>query len=418
MKPLAEGPGAAAERRTLARHRAFATGLLVLAAAIFAAIHTVEQPGFWLLLTRAGAEAAMVGGLADWFAVTALFRRPLGLPIPHTALIPRNKDRLGENLARFVEENFLAPDLVAARLAALDLAARAAGWLATPRNAAAMAERIVAAVPFVVTALGDRDVREFVRQALSRQLAGFDLAPALGRLLRVLTEGGQHQQLFDRALAIARELLIENEPLIRAMVAERSQWWIPKAIDERIAAALIAGISDLLADLADKDHEARRRFDAAVEGLIGRLEASPATAERVEAIKARVLASPEAQEYLASLWDRLREAVLADAAAERSAMRRGLAGGLVGLGEALGRDGPMRERLNRRIESTVATLVVPWRREIGALIADVVRGWDAATVTDRLERAVGPDLQYIRVNGTLVGALVGCALFLITRLLA
>lgn len=404
------------QRQELRRHRMFATGLLLVAVAAFLATWIPSAPGFWILLARAGAEAALVGGLADWFAVTALFRRPLGLPIPHTALIPRNKDRIGVGLGSFVERHFLAPDLVVERLRTIDLAAHGGSWLARPENAAMIADRLTVAVPVLVKSIDDDEVRAFVRRALQEQLRSADLAPILARILTILTESGQHQRLFDQALVIARRLLAENEDRIYEIVGEKSRWWVPKTIDRRLAAALIAGVSDLLADLADPDHDARRRFDRAVQDMIERLSTSPEAAAKVAAIKDQILSSATVEEYLGSVWGQVKRIVLDDAEAPEPRLRAALGRGLRALAGALEADPHMRDRVNRRIEKVVVGIVVPARREIGAFIADVVRRWDAGTVTDRLELEVGRDLQYIRVNGTLVGALVGCALFLIARL--
>ncbi|HET8726451.1 MAG TPA: DUF445 domain-containing protein [Alphaproteobacteria bacterium] len=405
----------ALQRRTLRRHRLFATGLLIVAALIFVLTLTVEVPGFWTLLVQAGAEAAMVGGLADWFAVTALFRRPLGLPIPHTALVPRNKDRIGVGLGSFVERNFLHPDLVVDRLRSLDVAALAGRWLARPESADLVAGRIVAAVPVVVNSIDDDEVRHFIRRALHEQLDAVDLAPFLSKVLAVLTENRQHQALFDQALKIARRLLLENEERIYEIVGEKSRWWVPRSVDRRLAEALVSGMVDLLGDLTDPDHEARRRFDQAVEQIVERLATSPEAAARVAAIKTEVLTNPAVEEYLGSVWELLKRLVLDDVAAADSQLHRAIARGTRSLGGALVDDQHMRKRVNRRIEKMVIGAVVPARAEIGAFIADVVRSWDARTVAERLELEVGRDLQYIRINGTLVGALVGCAIFLISH---
>lgn len=390
----------------------FATGLLLLALLLFLATHAVAEPGFALLLLQAGSEAALVGGLADWFAVTALFRRPLGLPIPHTALIPRNKDRIGEGLGSFVERNFLAPDLVVEKLRSLDIAGIVGRWLARPENARPVAERITLAVPVVISSIDDEEVRQFVRRALKEQLDAVDLAPLLAKVLRMLTESGQHQKLFDEGLKIARRVLLENQDRIYELVEEKSRWWVPKAIDRRIAEALISGAVDLLGDLADPDHDARRRFDRAVEEGIEKLATSPVAAAKVAAVKQQVLSNPAVENYLETIWELLRRRVLADAAAEHSHLRRALCRGIGAIAGSLAEDAHMRERVNRRLEKMVVGLVVPARKEIGTFIADVVKSWDARTVSDRLELEVGRDLQYIRVNGTLVGALVGCVLFL------
>ncbi|HXY99232.1 MAG TPA: DUF445 domain-containing protein [Stellaceae bacterium] len=400
------------QRRALRRNRLLATGLLVLAAAAFFATRLAPEPGFWLLLLRAGTEAAVVGGLADWFAVTALFRHPLGLPIPHTAIIPRSKDRIGEGLGDFVERNFLAPDIIAERLRGLAPGRRFAAWLAEPGNALRAADQIAAALPYVIGSLGDPAVRDFVARSFGEQLKELDLAPAAGRLITLFTASGQYDALFDRVLDWVQALLVANADRIYAIVEERSRWWIPKAVDRRMAVALIEGIEEVLAELRLPDGAARQRFRAGIEDLAASLAVSPERRRRFNAAKNRLIEHPETQVWLGGIWDTLRRIFLDDLAAPASRTREAARTALLSLGQALAQDREMQARLDATIEHA-ALAVVPWRGQIGTLIAEVVRGWDARTVTKRLELAIGSDLQYIRMNGTLVGACVGCALYLI-----
>jgi uncharacterized membrane-anchored protein YjiN (DUF445 family) len=404
----------AALRRALRRNRGLATGLLALAAVIFLALGFVPRPGFWLSLVRAGAEAALVGGLADWFAVTALFRHPLGLPFPRTAVVPKNKDRIGAGLGDFVERNFLAPEILAAKLAALAPVRHAAEWLAAPDHAARLAQWIAEALPPILRSLEDPALRDFVARSFHAQLREVELAPALGRLLSLLTTSGQYDALFDRALDAAQQALAAHAPRLDAMVAERSKWWIPKAVDRRIAAQIIAGIDEILLELRRPESDARQQFRAAIEGMACDLVASPLWRRRVAEIKDRLLEQKEVQDWLGAVWDQARQIVLDDLAAPASRTRAAMAEGLASLGRTLRADQAMQARIHAGLEH-VALAVVPWRGQIAALIAEVVRGWDADTIAKRLELAVGSDLQYIRMNGTLVGACVGVLLFLIAR---
>lgn len=403
------------QRAALLRQRRIATGLLLLMAALFLAARFIPDPGFWAQLLEAGAEAALVGGLADWFAVTALFRQPLGLPIPHTAIIPRNKARIGEGLGRFVEQHFLAPELVSERLRRIDFAEHAAAWLAKPENAHRLSHRAAAAVPYVMTLLQDRELQDFFRRTLNRQIEQVNLAPVAGRLLRILTESDQHQVVFDQALRLARDFVRRHEERIYEIVADRSQWWVPSSVDRAIAARIIRGVLELLEELEQHDHEARRGFRGAIEELIHNLEHSTVHQARVEEIKRQLLSSPTVQAYLGSLWERLRVLVEDDVNSPSSRLHDGIAMALQSFALHLPQDEGLRQRINRRVEKLVIEFVVPWRTEIGNFIAEVVRSWDTRTVTERVELAVGRDLQYIRINGTLVGALVGCTLFLLTH---
>ncbi|HXQ52298.1 MAG TPA: DUF445 domain-containing protein [Stellaceae bacterium] len=401
-------------RRALRRNRALATGLLVAAAAVFLGTSALGAAGFWVGLVRAGAEAALVGGLADWFAVTALFRHPFGLPMPRTAIIPNHKDRIGAGLGLFVERNFLAPDILAAKLAALAPVRHASLWLAAPEHARAVATRLAAALPPLLRSLEDRELRTFILRTFHDQLRELELAPALGRIVALLTRSGQYDALFDRALDAAHDALARNADRLYAMVAERSRWWVPRAIDRRIAETIIGGIEDILAELRKPDSEARAQFRAGVETMAAQLVASPSWRQRVAEIKDRLLEQNEVQAWLGGVWDELRGIVLEDLEAPSSRTREALAQGLLSLGRTLAADAEMQRRLHGGLEHLVLA-VVPWRGQIAALIAEVVRSWDADTVTERLELALGSDLQYIRMSGTLVGASVGCVLFLIAR---
>jgi uncharacterized membrane-anchored protein YjiN (DUF445 family) len=400
------------QRRTLRRNRLLATSLLLVAAAAFFATRLEPEPGFWILLLRAGAEAAMVGGLADWFAVTALFRHPLGLPIPHTAIIPRSKDRIGEGLGDFVERNFLAPDIIAARLRGLEPGRRFAGWLAQPENAVRAADQLTEALPYVIGSLGDPAIQDFVARSFGEQLKELDLAPLTGRLIALFTASSQYDALFDRALDAAQATLAGNANRIYAIVEERSRWWVPRTVNRRVATALIEGIEEVLAELRLPDGAARERFRDGIEELARSLIASPERRRRFNEAKNRLIDHPEMQAWLAGIWDELRRVFLDDLAAPLSRTREAARTALVTLGRTLAADREMQRRLDAMIEDA-ALAVAPWRGQIGALIAEVVQGWDAHTMTRRLELAIGSDLQYIRMNGTLVGACVGCALYLI-----
>ncbi len=237
-------------------------------AALFISTTLAPQPGFWILLVRATAEAALVGGLADWFAVTALFRQPLGLPIPHTAILPRNKDRIGEGLAIFIERNFLSPDILRAKLRSIDPARLVADWLSMPANADAIARRLVRMLPHMINAIDDRDFRVFIGESLGRHLADIELAPLLGRAIVVLTANGFHETLLDRLLDFCREFLEEREEqLYMAAEAQRRRWWIPKAINRQIARAIIGGVKELLSKLRESGTPARRNLLREIERL-------------------------------------------------------------------------------------------------------------------------------------------------------
>jgi uncharacterized membrane-anchored protein YjiN (DUF445 family) len=405
------------ERRALRRNRLIATALLGAMAVLFIATTLPSQPGFWILLVRATAEAALVGGLADWFAVTALFRQPLGLPIPHTAILPKNKDRIGEGLAIFIERNFLTPEIVKAKLRTIDPTRLIADWLSAPANADAVARRLVRLLPQLIGAVDDRNFREFVGEWLGRHLAEIELAPLLGRAVALLTAKGFHEILLDRLLDFSGQFLEEREEqLYAAAGAQRRRWWIPKTVNRQIAKAITAGVKELLSKLREPGAPARRNLLEKLEQLAAELTTSPVYRTRVEQAKLRLLEDEVIKAWLGSIWSDAKQVLLTDLASPQSRAHQALAAAILSLGRHLLADGAMRKRVDRTIEA-MALEAVPWRAGLAQFITEVVRQWDTASFTSRLELVVGGDLQYIRITGTLVGGFVGCLLYLLSAVL-
>lgn len=400
-----------AEDRSARWQYAVASGLLVFAGAVFLATLAIADPGFWILLARASAEAALVGGLADWFAVTALFRRPLGLPIPHTAVVPRSKDRLGDGLAAFFLRNFLTPEIMSTTLRSLDPARKVADWLADPNNADNLADQALRSLPHVIEAIDDRELRALFSTSLYDRLREIDFSPLLGRTVEELAASGFHGVLLDDALSACKDFLRKRESRFEELVAERHRGWIRKAVDRQIARAIIRGVEDLLDDLTSPDSAARKSLLTAIENRAHAAIIAQSDAAKVEELKLRLLEHPDMQTFLASLWDSLREAALHGLAAQPSKARATLAASLASIGRALSEDEAMHEKLNIWLEAALAAFL-PWRQQLTSSIADVVKQWDAEAFSERIETAVRRDLQYIRINGTVVGALVGCLLYL------
>ncbi len=401
-------------RRELRRMRTLATGLLVLMLVVFLAAR-IHQPAWpWLSFVEAFAEAGMVGALADWFAVTALFRHPLRIPIPHTAIIPRNKDRLGRSLGRFIAGNFLAEDVVLHKLRGLDVARRAADWLAEDANARFLADRLAASMPGVIDAVNDEHVRGFAGETVLRSLRAVDPGPAGARVLSVLVAQRHHQALFDRMIVAAGRFLHDNSDAIRAKVAEKTAWWVPRWLDERLFQRIVAGVEETLLELKAPDHPWRERFDASVHDLLRRLADDPAYRERAQALRDEILDSPQVRDYVASVIAESAERMRRDLTAPESATRETLRAALRALGRRLRDDPAMLAAVNMWVERAFRRFVVPRRHAIGAFIAGVVERWDTPTLVDKLEVQVGKDLQYIRINGTLVGGLVGLTIHALT----
>ena len=392
----------------LDRMRRRATGLLGLAAAIFVAARVLEAAHPWLGFVRATAEASLVGGLADWFAVTALFRRPLGLPIPHTAIIATQKDRIGRVLGNFVQKHFLAPEVVATELRGLALSDRAADWLADPVHRDQLARQLASALAATIEALPDAEFRDLVRRGTLEGLHGAAVAPFLGNVLTVLTTNNRHQELLNVALKLVTEALRTNEATIGERVRAQTPWWVPGVVDAVIARRMVTVLENLLQDVrADPVHPLRRRFETAVEEFVEQLKSEPDVIAGAEAVKAELLGDPIVEEMAAALWDAARRS------AARYRERRDVGAWLAlerGLGTAL-ESVLARPALRRQIDDVciqvIGALVASHRDDVGSLIARTVSGWDPNVAVRRLELAVGSDLQFIRINGTIVGGLVG-----------
>jgi uncharacterized membrane-anchored protein YjiN (DUF445 family) len=384
-------------------------------AVVFALTRLVPEPGFGTLLIQSGAEAGMVGGLADWFAVTAIFRHPLGLPIPHTAIIPKNKDRIGRTIGSFIERNFLTPDVLLPKLRKMHVGARLAAWLAAPSTAPLIARSITAMLPYLINSLRNPELGEFLQRTLGDQLRQADFAPMIGRGLRMLTASGEADILFERISELASGWLEKNRDQINRLVAERSRWWIPKAIDRRVAAAIVNGLMEVLDGLRRPNSETSSRFREALASTINDMLNSPEQRQKINDGMRRLLAHSETQAWVRSVWNELCQTALDDLAQPSSRLRLALEKPISIVAEALAADAVMQRHVDEIVEH-LADSAIAWRSEIGSFFAEVVRNWDTATLSDRLELVVGSDLQYIRMNGTIVGACAGCLIFTVAWL--
>src|SRR3954452_25181421 len=399
--------------------KVIATGLLVVMAAVFATARAFEAHYPGLGYVKAFAEAAMVGGLADWFAVTALFRHPLGLPIPHTAIIPRNKDRIGQALANFLKENFLIPAVVARRMQRLDVAAPAGRFLQTPAGEGtrirAGASRLVADV---FESLDDERLGGIVKGAISTRLRKMEVSPLLGHALASAINEDRHVPMLEAAIRWMARALDANEPLIREMVHKKANWVLKLAgLDAKLADAIIDGLKKLTVEMStDPAHPVRIKVEEALAQLANDLQARPETRERVEAIKEQLLDNKSVSLWLDTLWQKGREAII-KAARNPDAVLAGKVGDVLkSMGATLESDRRIRAAINQFARRAAVGMAASYGSSIVKLVSETVRGWDARTVTNRLEAAVGRDLQYIRINGTIVGGLVGLILHVLDAL--
>jgi uncharacterized membrane-anchored protein YjiN (DUF445 family) len=400
----------------LRRMRFLATGLLAAMAALYVAAGFGLRQAPWLGYVQAFAEAATVGACADWFAVTALFRRPLGLPIPHTGIIPRNKDRIGAALGAFVADNFLTVEVLEARLRALEVGRWGAAWLRQRRNAAAVAERLVTLAPELLDLSTPEARRRFVGALVGDLVAGVPAAPFAAGVLRAAWSGARSEVVLDAGLDLVARALAQNADLIRAEVAGRTYRWLPRWIDDKIADSILAGLTRTLEEMRNPEHPWRGRVRQFVEDFIQRLETDPELAARVETIKRQILANPGLGERLGGLSEALESRLRSATPEAAQALTDRLTGWLAGFGAWLYDQTEAIEIFNGWARQAVQRTIAPRRRLIGRTIAGVVAGWDTESVVEKLETQVGADLQYIRINGTIVGGLVGLTLYTLSRL--
>ena len=415
-------PALAAEdalrRRNLVRMKGAATSLLLAATRVFIIPRSLEDRWSWLGYVRATAEAAMVGALADWFAVTALFRHPLGLPIPHTAIIPNRKDQLGRGLGTFVQTNFLAPAVLSERLRSVGVAQRLGAWLSQPEHAHRLSSNAGALVRGLTEVMGDEDIQRTLETGILQRVREVPAAPLMARVVEAAMSGRHHQALLDTTLNGLSGLLEENRGLLRQKLAEQSPWWLPEPIDDRLFKKFFAGVQGFLAEVAgDPDHELRHQLDIRVAELAVRLRTDPALIARGEQLKAELLEHPEVRAWLDSLWRNTKASILAVADDPDSDLRRRLDAGLERAGRSLQEDPVLQAKVNSWIEKVVSYLAEEYGHEIADLIATTVARWDGAEASRRIELQVGRDLQFIRINGTVVGGLAGLAIYSIGQLL-
>lgn len=400
----------------LDRMKRRAAGLLVVATVVFFVTALFERQYPWLGYVRATAEAAMVGGLADWFAITALFRHPLGIPIPHTAIIPSRKDRIGRSLGGFVQNNFLSREVIAARLEGLHIAERIARWISDPTNSGRIAHHVATGLAGAAAVLRDEDVQAMIDRALVTRVRKTQVAPVLGNVLSLLTAENRHQELLDEALRLIAEGVTRNEELIRQRIREESPWWLPEAVDDRIHDKVLLAIENTLRQVAaDPSHPLRERFDRALHDFIEKLRTSPELSARAEEIKEDMLENPAVRQFSASIWGDAKRALARYADRKETDPPGAVEQGLMRLGHAVQADAELMAKVDHWILDAVLYAVEQFRGEVAQLISYTVGQWDAEETSKKIELQIGKDLQYVRINGTLVGGLVGLILYSISK---
>jgi uncharacterized membrane-anchored protein YjiN (DUF445 family) len=402
--------------RDLRRMKVVATGLLLVVAIVFVVARRGDGDG-WAGYVEAFAEAAMVGALADWFAVTALFRHPLGLPIPHTAIIPRRKDQIGASLGEFVQENFLTKELLDERLQRARVGARFGEWLSHPANAVRASGAVGDVLRGALDVIDDDAVSGAIESMVERQIRATPAAPLVGRAIELAIDNGHHQRLLDTTITALGSFLDEHRATFRERLQHESPWWIPESIDDRIFDKLFNGVHRFLADIgADPQHEVRASIDRRVADFAQRLRTDPEMIRKGEVLKDELLEHPDVRAWIGSLWCEVKEAVERASVDPDSELRRRLSFSLGQAGARLRDDPELQQKVDGWVVSAGGYVVENYRGEVSRMIESTVARWDAESTSRRMELQVGRDLQFIRINGTVVGGLAGLLIHLLTEL--
>jgi len=401
-------------RRALRRARTFATSLLVLMLVIFVATSIYVKQWPWLGYIRAFAEAGMIGACADWFAVVALFRHPLGIPIPHTAIVANSKQRIGVAIGHFMANNFLSPRVLAERIRDVDIGGWAGRWLLRGDNSGNVARRITSSMNQALSAIPRKDLNAFLSAAVRGGIEHVPASAFASKVLSLLWAHGEMQALAEKLLDWASTALADNRDSLRAKVSKRTSRLIPRWIDGIVADKIIDGVTRTLDEMREPHHPWRIEMTTTVEQLIGDLATNPDMIEKGEELKTRLLAAPAVTSQIEGLWVSIENRLEAPETQEQ--LTRVIERLLTGLGTRIRDDDNFRNGINRWLRVAVLRTVAPRRKEIAEFIRNVVENWDTDTLIERIELTVGRDLQYIRINGTIVGGLVGLIIFAVTQL--
>ncbi|MEU1461084.1 DUF445 domain-containing protein [Streptomyces sp. NPDC005727] len=405
-------------QRGVRRMKLTATGLLLFVALVYvlARLATHQGAGPWAGYVAAAAEAGMVGALADWFAVTALFRHPLGLPIPHTAIIPTKKDQLGVSLGEFVGENFLSQDVVRQRLRAVGIGSRLGTWLARPEHADRVTAELATALRGALTVMRDRDVQAVVTEAVTRRADIQEIAPGLGKMLERIVADGGHRRVVDLVVARAHDWLELHRADVMSAVEGGAPGWTPRFVDKKVGDRVYKELLRFVTEMRDMpSHPARGALDRFLTDFASDLQSDTDTRTRVERLKADILGRGEVQDLIASAWTAVRSMVVAAAGDERSELRMRVRAALLSLGTRMASEPKVQQKVDGWVEGAAVHVVTTYRKEITSLITDTVAGWDAEHTTRKIEAHIGRDLQFIRINGTVVGSLAGLLIYVVTR---
>ena len=392
----------------LARMKRLATGLLLLVTLIYIVSAVFEHQFYWVGYVNAASEAAMVGAIADWFAVTALFRHPLGLKIPHTAIIPQKKNDIAEQFGEFVQQNFMSDDIITEKIRSMNLSHRVAAWVVEPVNARAVAEQMTDGLAGVVRVLNDDDIQAMIEKSVEDRIRSTSFAPMIGELLTFITSGKRQQALFDAGVGMGLYLLEDSDDDIRDKVRDETPWWFPSSVDKAIYERIMRSVSKMLYDMQiDIYHPMRVRLITMVNEYLEDLKHSDEIREKEIALKEDLLQAPAVMEFTGSLWRDIKDLLLMQSEQPDAELKRALEQSVIRFGESILEDPQLAAKIDGWAEESARYLINNYGHEIASLISDTIESWDPVATSERIEEQIGKDLQFIRINGTVVGGLVG-----------
>ncbi|SLK13208.1 DUF445 domain-containing protein [Arthrobacter sp. P2b] len=410
--------GDAEKAAALRKMKLVALGLLIAMAVVFVFAFALQKEYPWLQYVRAAAEGGMVGALADWFAVTALFKYPMGIKIPHTAIIPRRKDQIGASLGEFVETNFLSEQVVQEKLASVNIARRAGEWLAAPAGADRVAKEGAAVIRGLFKVLNDDDVQAVIEGMVRKHLLTPPWGPPVGRMAERIFHDGHHHKLVDLLVDRAADWVSENHETVSRLVSERSPTWVPQFVDGLVGDKVyIEFLKFVRAVQSDPNHQVRQSIDKYLNDLAQDLQHDPVMIARAEDIKAQVLGDPEVRELASRTWGTVKNALLGAVEDPDSDLTIKFKAAVRDFGSRLVNDPELAGKVNAWIGDAAGYLVRTYRSDIAGVITDTVARWDAEETSQKIELQVGKDLQFIRINGTVVGSLAGLAIFTVAHLI-
>lgn len=402
----------------LQQMKQLATGLLLLVAMIYTGSAYLEHQYYWVGYVNAASEAAMVGAIADWFAVTALFRHPAGLKIPHTAIIPNRKNDIAEQFGEFVQANFLSDEVITKKVRSMNLSRGVAGWLVEEGNASAVAEQVTAGLAGVVKVINDDDIQAMIEKKVEDKIRSTSFAPMIGDLMSFITSGRRQQDLFDGAVNMGLYLLEDSDRDIRDKVQEETPWWFPSSVDKAIYQRIVRSVSKMLYEMqVDIYHPLRVRLVNMINEFMDDLKHSEDIRDKEIAIKEELLEAPAVIEFTGTLWKDIKDVLIRQSEHPDAELKKAIEDSVIRFGESILEDDALAEKIDGWAEDSARYLIDTYGHEIASLISDTIESWDPEATSLRIEEQIGKDLQFIRINGTVVGGLVGLSLHSVRELI-